>query len=75
MTKWPVEEAEMAGLYLLGLLACVVPLASYQPPQPPLLVFTETCYYSLNMTYIESELDALNVTAQILGERGKNFPS
>ncbi|KAF7287585.1 hypothetical protein GWI33_005943 [Rhynchophorus ferrugineus] len=55
----------MAGLYLLGLLACVIPLASFQSPSP-VLVLSELCYYPLNMSYIEKELDVLNVSVQIL---------
>ncbi|CAH1131699.1 unnamed protein product [Ceutorhynchus assimilis] len=58
----------MAGLYLLGLLACAVPLASFQPPRP-LLVLAETCYYPINMTYIASELKTLNISVDVLGKK------
>lgn len=60
----------MAGLYLLGLLACAVPLASFQPPQP-LLVLAETCYQPLNMTYLAEELEEFNLS--LLGQNGKCF--
>lgn len=46
-----VEEEVMAGLLLLGLLAC----ASIAIAQPPLLVLTEMCYYSMDIDYIERQ--------------------
>ncbi|XP_063902841.1 retinal guanylyl cyclase 2 isoform X2 [Zophobas morio] len=55
-----VEERVMAGLLLLGLLACA-PVAS---TEIPLLVLSELCYYPLNMDYIDQELG--NVTLKIL---------
>ncbi|KYB27701.1 Retinal guanylyl cyclase 2-like Protein [Tribolium castaneum] len=42
----------MAGLLLLGLLACA-PVAS---TEIPLLILSELCYYPLNMDYIDQEL-------------------
>ncbi|XP_066143154.1 retinal guanylyl cyclase 1 isoform X2 [Euwallacea fornicatus] len=56
----------MAGLRLLGLLACVVPLASFRTTRP-LVVFTEMCYEPLNVTLVMDELGAGNITADVLG--------
>ncbi|XP_044266465.1 retinal guanylyl cyclase 2 isoform X2 [Tribolium madens] len=55
-----VEERVMAGLLLLGLLACA-PVAS---SEIPLLILSELCYYPLNMDYIDQELG--NFTLKIL---------
>jgi len=60
----------MAGLYLLGLLACVVPLASLQPFRP-LLIVTEHCYEPLNMTYVTEELNVANISVDVLERNGK----
>ncbi|XP_050295320.1 retinal guanylyl cyclase 2 [Anthonomus grandis grandis] len=54
----------MAGLYLIGLLACVVPSGLSHPE--PLLVLTDMCYYPINMTYIEGELAATNISVTML---------
>ncbi|XP_060516642.1 retinal guanylyl cyclase 2 isoform X2 [Cylas formicarius] len=53
----------MAGLLLLGLLACVHPLT---PSQLPVLVLSEICYYPVNMSRVKQELDSVNVTTDML---------
>ncbi|XP_068903394.1 retinal guanylyl cyclase 2 isoform X4 [Tenebrio molitor] len=55
-----VDERVMAGLLLLGLLACA-PVAS---TEIPVLILSELCYYPLNMDYIDQELG--NVSLKIL---------
>jgi hypothetical protein len=61
-----VDERVMAGLLLLGLLACA-PVAS---TEIPVLILSELCYYPLNMDYIDQELG--NVSLKILPTEGKS---
>ncbi|XP_057663758.1 retinal guanylyl cyclase 2 isoform X2 [Diorhabda carinulata] len=55
----------MAGLpLLLGLLACIRLTIS----QSPTLVFTELCYYPLNLDTIQQKLKELNVSVAIMNK-------
>lgn len=61
-----VEEVAMAGLLLLGLLACA-PVAS--PDNPTTLLLTELCYHTLDIEEIQYQLG--NNSIRVMPVEGK----